>query len=320
VTARVRVGTRPSPLAITQAQLAVSALRDAGRAVGLEVETELVEISTTGDVVVDRPFTEIGTKGIFTSELQEALADGRVDVAVHSAKDLTGSHPSGLEICVVLPRADVRDVVVSRTGGGLGELPASARVGTSSVRRRALLGESWPGLRPVDLRGNVGTRVRKVMDGEVDAAVLAAAGLMRLRLADVIVQWLDPRTFCPSPGQGIIAIEAASDRVRSDLAWVRGADDDATRAAFEAERALVAAVEGGCTVPLGAWARLEDGGLACDAFVGSVDGARVVRASRTGPSTDPGSVGRAAAEALLEAGAGPLLTDLGRPGGSSGPR
>lgn len=247
---------------------------------GLTVE--VVEISTRGDRDKTTPFEQLGPKGIFAHELQRALLDDEIDVAVHSLKDLTAAEPTGLVIVSVPERADPRDVLVSRDGCLFAELDAGSTVGTSSVRREALVRAARPDVKTVPLRGNVDTRLRKVAEGQVDAAILAAAGVVRLQRDDEITQWLDPLAFVPPPGQGAIAIEARDSRVASDLAWIAASEDPQVRACVDAERELMRLVEGSCDVPLGAWARHEDGVLVMDAFLFRT-GIRRGRAAGTDP-------------------------------------
>lgn len=263
---------------------------------GLAVE--VVEISTKGDRDKVTPFEQLGAggpgKAIFAHELQRALLDGEIDIAVHSLKDLTGAEPDGLVIASVPERADPRDVLVSRGGLVFSELEPGSVVGTSSVRREALVRAARPDLKTVPLRGNVDTRLRKVADGEVDAAILAAAGLLRLQRDGEITEWLDPFEFIPPPGQGAIAIEARSESIADDLAWVAASEDPKVRACVDAERELMRLVEGSCDVPLGAWARHEDGTIVMDAFLVR-DG--VSRGQARG--TDPIDIAATLAAALL---------------------
>jgi hydroxymethylbilane synthase len=262
-----------------------------------------VRITTTGDVITDRPYEAIGPKGVFAAELEHALLDDRIDVAVHSLKDLPATEPEGLELAAVCERGDARDVLVSRDGLCLQELPAGARVGTSSARRRALLAIHRPDVRAVSLRGNVDTRLKKVRT-DLDAAVLAGVGIQRLGREDAITEWLDPLVFVPPPGQGAIVIESRAERLSGDLAWVREAEHAPTRACVAAERVFMQEVEGGCEVPLGAWARIESDGVICEAFVAAADGSRHLRDSARG--SDPRAVGSELARRMLEAGAGQL--------------
>ena len=302
----LRIGTRGSRLALAQTEIAVAALR----ALGTEVSCEVVTIATTGDRVTDRPFEAVGPKGIFVREIQRALREGEIDAAVHSLKDLEATEPDGLVLAAILEREDARDVLVSRTGLSLEALPSGARVGTSSSRRRAQLAVARPDREAAGLRGNVDTRLAKVERGEVDAAVLAGAGLRRLGRADAITQWLGPRDFVPSPGQGAIALEVRASSLEGDLAWVRDADHLPTRAAVEAERTFMRAMEGGCELPLGAWARSDGDALVLDGFVATTDGARHVAGSLRG--TDPVALGETLAERLLEQGGADIVAALRR--------
>ncbi len=300
----LRVGTRGSVLALTQTGLAVDALRAPAADHGVDFEVEIVRITTKGDQVTDKPFEAIGPKGIFAKEIERALLDDEIDVAVHSLKDLPSDEPEGLVIAAVLEREDPRDVLVSRGGQLLSELPPGAVVGTSSSRRRALLGIARPDLRTVALRGNVDTRMEKIASGEMDAGILAGAGLVRLARESEITQWLDPMQFVPAPGQGTLAIETKSDRLGSDLSWIADADHPDTRACTEAERAFMRGVEGGCEVPLGAWARTQGGEVVCEGFLSSSDGARSIRDAARG--SVPAAVGVDLAQKFLAAGAGEL--------------
>jgi hydroxymethylbilane synthase len=246
---------------------------------GLAVE--IVEISTRGDRDKTTPLGELGTKAVFAGELQRALLDDEIDIAVHSLKDLTVPEPDGLVIAAVPTRGDARDVLVSRDGQTFSELESGRTVGTSSVRREALVRAVRPDLRTVALRGNVDTRLTKVADGEVDAAILAGAGIVRLQREGEITQWLDPFEFVPPPGQGALAIEARADRMQDDLAWIAGCEDEASRIAVDTERAFMRVVEGSCEVPLGAWARIERGRIVLDAFLVQPSG-EVIRAHAHG--------------------------------------
>jgi len=243
----IRVGTRRSRLALAQARLVASQLAAA----------ELVEMDTAGDRRRDLRFEQIGDgRGVFTREIERALLAGEIDVAVHSAKDLTGDMPDGLVIGAVLAREDARDALCGPYAA-LAEIPAGARVGTSSARRAALLAELAPDVRVVPLRGNVDTRLGKLDAGEADAIVLAAAGLIRLGLQERIGCFLDPQVFVPEAGQGAIAVQVR----RGEETLVAALDDARTRAAVEAERASVAELGGGCTVPVAAYAWHEHGEL-----------------------------------------------------------
>lgn len=258
-------------------------------AIRSDLLVEVVEISTKGDEDKTSPLSVLGSKGVFAHELQVALADGRIDVAVHSTKDLTDVEPPTLELGAFLERADPADVLVSRSGASLADLPSGCTVGTSSIRRQAQLRQRRPDLVTVPLRGNVDTRLRKVAGGEVDAAILAAAGVLRLGRGDEITERLDPEVFVPSPGQGAIALE----RRRGDLAWLDAVDHRPTRTCVEAERTFMRLMEGSCELPLGAFARGDGDAIVCVGFV-DPDTAEV-----RGPATDPTAVGRALADRFL---------------------
>jgi hydroxymethylbilane synthase len=303
----LRVGTRASALALAQTDIVIASLHDAARRSGVELRTEVIHIRTTGDAVTDRPFEAIGPKGVFAVELQQALIGDRIDVAVHSLKDLTSAEPDGLVLAAVCERGDPHDVLVSRDGATLEALPAGAVVGTSSSRRRALVAIDRPDLTTAPLRGNVDTRLEKVARGDVDAAILAASGIVRLGRAEAITQWLDPQRFVPPPGQGALAVECRSDRFASDLGWLQEAEHAPTRACVDAERAFMEIVEGGCEVPLGAWARFDDDELVCEGFIASAVQRGVPRFVRdVARGVEPAEVGADLARRMLAAGAGDL--------------
>lgn len=298
----LRLGTRRSALATTQSGWVADQLRAAGH------DVELVEITTEGDVTGEL-LTAIGGTGVFAAAIRKALKDGRVDLAVHSLKDLPTAPEEGLVIAAVPVREDSRDVLVARDDLTLGELPVGSRVGTGSPRRTAQLAALGLGLDVRPIRGNVDTRLRFVSSGELDAVILARAGLSRLGRLGVVTEILDPIQILPAPGQGALAVECRSDRadVRQALAVLEDAD---TRACVTAERALLARLEAGCTAPVGALAEVVEGDdgpeLSLRAFAGSEDGRIELRRSLTGRYDDPESLGRRLAEILLEDGA----TDL----------
>lgn len=293
----LRVGTRGSALAVAQTRQTVAGLQE--RWPGLAVE--IVTITTRGDVQTQVPLHEVGGKGLFVKEIEEALLFGRIDLAVHSAKDLPSDLPAGLALVAVPARADARDALVSREGRRLADLPEGARVGTSSLRRVFQLRHLRPDLRIEPLRGNVDTRLHRVAEGRFDAIVLAAAGLGRLGLADRITELLDPVAFVPAAGQGALALEARADdsRVRALTAPL---NDPATETALRAERAFLAKLEGGCQVPAGAHARLEDGRLVLEGFLASPDGAVFLRDRERGSEAEAEALGIALAERLLSRG------------------
>jgi hydroxymethylbilane synthase len=294
---RIRIGTRGSLLARWQAE------HVKGRLEALGHDVSLVVITTTGDRLLDRRLESVGGKGAFLKEIEEAMLAGEVDLAVHSLKDVPTVLPEELELVSMLERADPRDALVS-FGASLEELPRGARVGTTSLRRQAQLGEARPDLVISDLRGNVDTRLRRLRDGDFDAILLAMAGLVRLGRAGEVTQILDPRAFVPAPGQGTIALECRKeDRAVRDA--VVTLHHGPTGRAVTAERAFLATLGGGCNVPLGAHAL--DGGESLElvGFVARVDGSGMLRGERKGE--EPGELGRALARELLDRGAGELL-------------
>lgn len=292
----MRLGTRGSALALAQS----GAVRDRLRALGAEVE--MVTIRTEGDRRVDQRLADVGGKGLFVKELEDALLDKRVDLAVHSLKDLPADVPAGLTLAAFPAREDPRDVLVTRVAGGLDALRRDARIGTSSPRRRALLLASRPDLRVEPLRGNVDTRLRKLAEGDWDGIVLAAAGLRRLGAVPAHATPLDPRTFVPAVGQGIIAIEARADDADT-LRWLGPLDDADARATAEAERAYLAHLGASCVTPMAAHARVRADRIELDAVVASEDGRQVLRETASGARGDAAKLGRAVADRLLARGA-----------------
>lgn len=311
-TTPLRLGTRRSQLAMAQSRLVADAVTEAiGRPV------ELVEVTTEGDVSRAQ-LTQIGGTGVFAAALRRALLDGEVDFAVHSLKDLPTTPEPGLTIAAVPARADARDVLVARDGLTLGELPAGARLGTGSPRRAAQVLALGLGLEVVPVRGNVDTRIGFVHDGTLDGVLLARAGLVRLGRAADATEVLDPLQMLPAPGQGALAVECRSDDAAlvSALAALDHAD---TRAAVTAERALLAALEAGCTAPVGALAEvvesLDASGamvleLSLRAVVAAVNGSETLRRSASGPIADPEALGRALAAELLADGAAGLVAGV----------
>jgi len=292
----LRIGTRGSPLALWQAEATRQALA-ARHSVDVD-QIEITVIRTTGDVVRDRPLADVGGKGLFTKELEEALLEGRVDLAVHSAKDVPTFLPEGLEIAAFLPRADARDVLIAPVHRTLDALPEGALVGTASVRRAALIRHRRPDLRTTLLRGNVETRLRKAEEGQVDATLLALAGLRRLGLEGQATQIFDPDIFLPAVGQGAVAIEIAlANRRAREL--VRAVDDTDTAVAVSAERALLAVLDGSCRTPIAGHATIRDGSLHLNALVIAPDGSAIWETSRTGAVADAVALGRDAGRDLL---------------------
>ncbi len=305
----LRIGTRGSPLALWQARAVEQAIRAAGGP-----PCELAVIRTTGDRLATRDLSAIGGKRLFVKEIEEALLDGGIHLAVHSAKDLPAELPPGLVIGAVLPREDPHDAVVlprgsSGAGSGgalLAALGAAPRVGTGSVRRVAQLARAVPRARFQSIRGNVGTRLRKLDAGDCDALVLAAAGLVRLGLGERVNARLTADECLPAPGQGIVAIEVreSDERTRSVLDRI---DDRAAGVALAAERALVQALGGDCRVPIGALAVQEADGVALDAVVASLDGRRRLRRQARGPADTAAALGADLASRMLADGAEEIL-------------
>ncbi|CAN5581679.1 hydroxymethylbilane synthase [soil metagenome] len=302
----LRLGTRRSPLALAQSKTVADALTaSAGRPV------ELVEITTYGDTS-SAAVAQLGGTGVFVGALREALLAGEIDLAVHSYKDLPTAPAAGLRVAAVPPREDPRDALVARDGLTLGELPAGSRVGTGSPRRTALLHALGLGLDVVPIRGNVDTRLAKVTAGEVDAVVLARAGLARLDRLAAATEVLDPLQMLPAPAQGALAVECrdGDTAVEQPLAAL---EDLTARAAVTAERALLAALEAGCTAPVGAYAEVAEGEehteLYLRAVVASPDGSATVRLSATGPVDDAEGVGRRLAAEMLADGAAALMEE-----------
>ena len=309
----LRVGTRGSELALYQANAVAAQLRAKAGA-----ECEIVVIRTSGDRLAEATLTQIGGKRLFVKEIEDALLAGEVDLAVHSSKDMPAMLPEGLAIGGVLPREDPRDAVVLPANGGtldfeelVSRLAETPRIGTSSVRRTAQLARLFPRATFVPIRGNLGTRLRKLDEGQYDAIVLASAGLIRLEHRARISSVLPIAACVPAPGQGIIAVE-----IRSEDRRVAGAvaalDDPPTRAALEAERAVVTMLGGGCQMPIGVHAQIVDSEMSLVAVVLSLDGTRAIRAESRGSMTEPHMVGGAAADELLSLGADQILAEVQR--------
>jgi len=296
----LRIGSRGSQLALWQANH-ISALLQAH---GHEVEIEIIH--TTGDKITDVALAKVGTKGMFTKEIEEALANGRVDLAVHSLKDLPTELPSGFEIAAITERQDPRDAFCSRLYSRIEDLPRSARVGTSSLRRQAQLKAIRRDLDIHPLRGNVDTRLRKLEQGEYDAIILAVAGLQRLGKTKLIKQIIPAEIMCPAAGQGALGIEIreGDSLTRQHLEFL---NDPAAHIATTCERALLNSLGGGCQVPIGAFAEIRTGKLHLDAIVADPDGSRVLRESRDGNLKDPEQLGATVGEMLLRRGGDEIL-------------
>jgi hydroxymethylbilane synthase len=297
------LGTRASKLALVQTEIVRMALNATHPALDISVE----HITTRGDIVLDRPLNMVGGKGLFITEIEEALRTGQIDLAVHSAKDLPSELASDMQLGAISLRADPRDAVVSQTGARLNELPAGARIGTSSVRRACQLRQLRPDATILDLRGNVDTRLRKLHEGQYDAIILAAAGLDRLGLAHEIAERLEPDVMIPAVAQGALSVEC---RLGDEpiIRLLAPLNDDATRTAVLAERAFLATLGGSCSVPAAAYAHIQGDSLTIIGMIGAADG-RIVRGRRSGPITQAQSLGRRLAKSLLARGGAALLAE-----------
>jgi len=299
--ARLRIGSRGSQLALWQANHISALLRQRGHQVELEI------IKTTGDKILDVALAQVGTKGMFTKEIEDALAEGRVDLAVHSLKDLPTELPAGFELVAITERVNPRDVFLSVHYDCVDALPKGAKVGTSSLRRQAQLKVFRSDLMIHPLRGNVDTRVRKLEEGEYDAIILAAAGLTRLGKTQLVKEYLSEDFMCPAAGQGALGIEIrAGDRKTGEqLAFLNSAD---SRAATICERTLLNKLGGGCQVPIGAFAEVKDGKLRLTGVVARPDGSEILREQQSG--TDPVALGELVGDTLLKRGAEKILEDV----------
>ncbi len=302
----IRIGTRGSALALWQAAHVAELIgrqSDAPR-------VELVQIRTEGDVRTDVPLWAVGGRAFFTKEIDRALLAGEVDVAVHSLKDLSTVLEQGILLAAALPREDPRDALVSRGGMLLSELPPGARVGTSSLRRRAFLARTRPDMKQLELRGNVPTRIERLHEGNYDAIILAVAGLRRLGLEHHVSEHLSTEIFPPAVSQGVIGICARSNDADA-LRWLHALDDPSARLASTAERALLRRLEGGCQVPLGALGTVSVGSLALHAVVCALDGSRMleVRGDTAATLENATSLGQRLADELLAKGAAQLMAE-----------
>jgi len=305
----LRIGTRGSKLALVQANWVKTRLEE--RHPGLAVE--LAIIKTSGDKLKDVPLAQVGGKGLFIKEIEEALFAGQVDLAVHSLKDMPAEVPAGLKIAAVPPREDWRDAFISNNYAVLADIPPGGRVGTGSLRRGVQLLHLRPDLEVVPMRGNVDTRLRKLAEEGLDAIILAAAGLARLGLTRVSRSFLTDKEMLPAISQGALGLEIRSGdaRARELIAFL---DDPVTHAAVDAERGFLARLEGGCVVPVAGLAQVEDGSLSFEALIGDLDGRKIIRGSITGSPQEADSLGRTLAESLLDQGGREILAKIfGRP-------
>ena len=301
---RLTIGTRGSKLALWQSEYIRARIEGLS---GLQVDVKIIK--TTGDKIFDVPLAKVGGKGLFTKEIEVELEAGTVDLAVHSMKDVPTELPPGLVIAAMPERVDPRDAIVSGAGYTLDTMPRGARVGTSSLRRVAQVRALRSDVEIVDVRGNLDTRMRKAEAGEVDVVILAAAGITRMGWAERITHYVPSEQMVSAVGQGAIGIE-----IREDDDFMQGVcaqiADPETMTCVTAERVVMRTLEGGCQVPIGAYARIVDGRLVMDGIVGAVDGSKILRASAEGDADDPAGLGQVLVEALLEMGAAAILADV----------
>jgi len=301
----IRIATRQSPLALWQAEHVAARLRQAFPS----LQTELVKMITRGDKILDAPLAKVGGKGLFVKELEQGMLEGAADIAVHSMKDVPVEFPAGLQLAVILEREDPRDAFVSNRYQSLNELPANARIGTSSLRRQCQIKEKFPAAEIISLRGNVNTRLAKLEAGDYDAIILAAAGLKRLGMANRITAALAPTESLPAIGQGAIGIEC---RINDSevLNYLKVLHDEETSIRIRAERALNAALNGGCQVPIAGFAEIKTNRLYLRGLVGKPDGSLLYRAAADSPLDEAEQLGHIVAEQLLAQGADKILREL----------
>ena len=302
---KVRIATRKSALALWQAEYVKAQLEHFHP----DLVVELVPMTTKGDIILDTPLAKVGGKGLFVKELEVAMLEDRADIAVHSMKDVPVEFPEGLGLEVICPREDPRDAFVSNTYKNLDELPQGAVVGTSSLRRQCQLKELRPDLEIKDLRGNVNTRLKKLDEGQYDAIILAAAGLLRLEMPERISDYIEPEVMLPANGQGAVGIECRVDdqRIKGLLAPLECGQ---TRSRVLAERAMNKELEGGCQVPIGSYATLSNQTLFLRGLVGAIDGSKILRAEVSGPAADGIELGQQLAKQLLADGADAILKQV----------
>lgn len=304
----LRIGTRGSLLALTQSEWVKAELERQWP--GCRIELKIIK--TTGDKILDVPLAKVGGKGLFVKELEDALLDGSVDLAVHSMKDVPAVLPDGLEIGAIPAREDARDVLISRDGLDLSELPEGATVGTSSLRRAAQIRHLRPDLAIENLRGNLDTRLRKVHEGRYDAIILAAAGIHRMGWRERITSYLEAARFLPAIGQGALGIEIRT-ADKAVLNLLTPLHDTDTAVAVQAERSLLKELEGGCQVPIAGFARVVDGlQVELSGLVAAIDGKTIYRRTRSAPCGEAQALGRGLARELLEAGARRILDEIYR--------
>jgi len=301
----VRIATRKSALALWQAEYVKAQLEHFHQ----DITVELVPMTTKGDIILDTPLAKVGGKGLFVKELEVAMLENRADIAVHSMKDVPVEFPDGLGLEVICPREDPRDAFVSNTINSLAQLPQGAIVGTSSLRRQCQIKALRPDLDIRDLRGNVNTRLKKLDDGQYDAIILAAAGLIRLEMPERIKEFIEPEIMLPANGQGAVGIECRSDdsHIKALLAPLAC---DTTRIRVLAERAMNRALEGGCQVPIGSYAVINDNQIFIRGLVGATDGSEILQSEISGDCENAEKLGHTLAEQLLALGADKILAKV----------
>ena len=302
---KIRIATRKSPLALWQANFVKQNLLLAHK----DLTVELIPMVTQGDIILDSPLSKIGGKGLFVKQLEQAILNNEADIAVHSIKDIPAQFPEGLMLAAICQRDEVRDAFVANKYTNLNDLPEGAIVGTSSLRRQCQLRSHFPHLIIKDLRGNVGTRLNKLDDGQYDAIILASVGLKRLSLEHRITQYIDTYLMLPAVGQGAIGIESRTDD-KQILDIITVLDDKKSRACIQAERAMNNALQGGCQVPIAGYCRLNNDELMLQGLVGRVDGSKIIKQQITGFINEAESLGEKLAKQLLNQGADLILTEL----------
>ncbi len=304
-TATVRIATRKSALALWQAEYVKAQLEHFHPGINVE----LVPMTTKGDIILDTPLAKVGGKGLFVKELEVAMLEGRADIAVHSMKDVPVDFPEGLGLEVICPREDPRDAFVSNIYINIEQLPKGAIVGTSSLRRLCQLKAMRPDLDIRDLRGNVNTRLKKLDDGQYDAIILAAAGLIRLEMPERIKDFIEPETMLPANGQGAVGIECRTND-ETIKALIAPLECQETRVRVLAERAMNKALEGGCQVPIGSYAVIDGDKINLRGLVGAVDGSKIIHDQIDGPIADGELLGNQLAQRLLSQGADKILKQV----------
>lgn len=302
---KIRIATRKSPLALWQANFVKQNLLLAHK----DLTVELIPMVTQGDIILDSPLSKIGGKGLFVKQLEQAILNNKADIAVHSIKDIPAQFPEGLMLAAICQRDEVRDAFVANKYASLNDLPKGAIVGTSSLRRQCQLRSHYPHLIIKDLRGNVGTRLNKLDDGQYDAIILASVGLKRLSLEHRITQYIGTDLMLPAVGQGAIGIESRTDD-KQILDIISVLDDKKSRACIQAERAMNNALQGGCQVPIAGYCRLNNDELTLQGLVGRVDGSKIIKQQITGFINEAESLGEKLAKQLLNQGADLILTEL----------